>query len=109
MRDMGMKNILIKGGHFKNDADDLFYGEDERFVWLSADRVDNKNTHGTGCTLSSAIACDLALGYDMLAAVKNAKAYVFGAIADNMNLGHGDGPLNHVYNIPKSVVVTAEK
>lgn len=109
MRDMGMKNILIKGGHSERDADDLFYGEDGRFVWLSADRIDNRNTHGTGCTLSSAIACDLALGYDMLAAVKNAKAYVFGAIADNMDLGHGDGPLNHVYNIPKSVVVTAEK
>lgn len=108
MRDMGMKNVLIKGGHSEFDADDLFYGEDKEFVWLKAERINNKNTHGTGCTLSSAIACNLALGYGMIESVKNAKAYVFGAIRDNMDIGHGDGPLNHVYNIPSSVVVKAK-
>lgn len=90
--------ILIKGGHFENRADDLLY-VDEEVIWLESERIDNPNTHGTGCTLSSAIASNLALGNDLITSVKNAKAYISGALKANLNLGKGSGPLNHCWNI----------
>ena len=86
--------VLIKGGHLHGAADDLLY-QDGKYCWLHARRMDNPNTHGTGCTLSSAIACNLAEGMRMEDAVYSAKAYVADAIADGLALGAGRGPLNH--------------
>lgn len=85
---------LVKGGHGLGDAVDILYdGEVHRF---KKPMLDNPNTHGTGCTLSSAIASHLALGYSPEEAVKLSKEYVFDAIADGLNLGHGHGPINHM-------------
>lgn len=89
--------VLVKGGHLNDSSEDLLYIDGE-FVWLSAERVDNPNTHGTGCTLSSAIAANLALGMTMQQAVSEAKGYVLGAIKYGLKLGKGEhGPLNHAY------------
>ncbi|STQ87024.1 Phosphomethylpyrimidine kinase [Helicobacter muridarum] len=93
--DMGAKSVLIKGGHSMDNANDIFYNGE--FHILESNRIDTKNTHGTGCTLSSAIAANLALGLDSLEAIKNAKSYVFGAILHSLNLGKGNGPTNHFY------------
>lgn len=85
---------LVKGGHGLGDAVDILYdGEVHRF---KKPMLDNPNTHGTGCTLSSAIASHLALGFSPEEAVKLSKEYVFDAIADGLNLGHGHGPINHM-------------
>lgn len=88
--------IFIKGGHLSDTADDLLYHEGFGF-WMPQQRIDNPNTHGTGCTLSSAIAANLAKGMDCVAAIRKAQQYVHGAIADGLNLGQGNGPLNHLY------------
>ncbi len=90
--------VLVKGGHLTDTADDLLYYKGSE-TWFYSEKVDNPNTHGTGCTLSSAIACNLAAGYDMQTSVKNAKAYITGALKAMLNLGHGSGPLNHCFNI----------
>ena len=90
--------ILIKGGHFEKRADDLLVINDEIY-WLECEHIDNPNTHGTGCTLSSAIASNLALGYDLKTSVEKAKDYITGALKANLNLGHGSGPLNHCWNL----------
>lgn len=90
--------IMIKGGHLSESADDLLYWNGEA-KWFSGKRIDNPNTHGTGCTLSSAIATFLAKGNSMEESVKNAKAYVAGAIAAQLDMGHGRGPLQHNYVI----------
>lgn len=90
--------ILIKGGHFMDCADDLLYHQG-KVLWLSCEKIQNPNTHGTGCTLSSAIASNLALGYDMVSSVKHAKAYITGALRDGLDLGKGSGPLNHCWNL----------
>ncbi len=90
--------ILIKGGHMVNDATDLLY-QNGKTEWFSAKKIDNPNTHGTGCTLSSAIACNLAEGRSISDSVKNAKAYLTGAISAMLNLGKGSGPLEHTWNI----------
>lgn len=90
--------ILIKGGHLNDRADDLLYVNDE-IHWLHCEHIDNPNTHGTGCTLSSAIASNLALGYDLVTSVTKAKAYISGALRANLNLGKGSGPLNHCWNL----------
>ena len=91
-------SVLIKGGHLTETADDLLYSGGE-LTWYRGERVDNPNTHGTGCTLSSAIASNLALGYDMKTSVKNAKDYITGALKAGLDLGKGSGPLNHGYRI----------
>lgn len=88
--------ILIKGGHEKKTADDLLYYQG-RFLWYPGKQIENSNTHGTGCTLSSAIASNLALGYSMEKSVENAKHYITGAIEAKMVLGYGNGPLNHMW------------
>lgn len=88
--------ILIKGGHDETQADDLLQ-IGENMVWFSQEKISNPNTHGTGCTLSSAIACGMAEGYNIEESVRRAKEYITGAIADGMNLGKGNGPLNHMY------------
>ncbi len=88
--------VLIKGGHQVNTANDLLYCGGEAH-WFRGERVDNPNTHGTGCTLSSAIACNLAAGFLLEKSVENAKAYLTGALKDRLDLGSGAGPLNHTY------------
>lgn len=95
---MLMGSVLIKGGHLTDSADDLLYTNGEA-IWFRAPKVENPNTHGTGCTLSSAIACNLAAGYTVAESVKNAKEYITGALAANLDLGKGSGPLNHCYRI----------
>ena len=90
--------ILLKGGHLAGIADDLLYTEGKAH-WFSGRHIDNPNTHGTGCTLSSAIASNLALGFPLEESVARAKEYVAGAIADGLNLGQGSGPLNHGYRL----------
>ncbi|MEG0367876.1 MAG: bifunctional hydroxymethylpyrimidine kinase/phosphomethylpyrimidine kinase, partial [Coprobacillus sp.] len=88
--------ILIKGGHLVSEATDLLY-QDGQIYWFQAKRVNNPNTHGTGCTLSSAIACHLADGYSLQDSIKNAKGYLTGALQAQLDLGRGSGPLNHMY------------
>lgn len=88
--------VLVKGGHLVNDAIDLLY-EDNNYYWFKAERIDNNNTHGTGCTLSSAIACNLGSGKLLNESIKNAKKYLTGALQSQLNLGKGSGPLNHMY------------
>ena len=90
--------VLIKGGHCGDKADDLLYIEGQ-VHWFRSPRVDNPNNHGTGCTLSSAIASNLAMGYSIVESVKNAKDYITGALKDGLNLGCGSGPLNHCYRL----------
>lgn len=88
--------VLIKGGHWTGSADDLLF-DGERMHWFPAERVDNPNTHGTGCTLSSAIACRLAQGYTLRESILLAKEYLTGALRAGLDLGQGSGPLNHCY------------
>jgi len=90
--------ILIKGGHLTDDASDLLY-LDGKAIWFEGEKVSNPNTHGTGCTLSSAIACNLAAGLSLEKSVENAKAYITGALKAGLDLGHGSGPLDHTYAI----------
>ncbi|WP_269477181.1 bifunctional hydroxymethylpyrimidine kinase/phosphomethylpyrimidine kinase [Hominibacterium faecale] len=90
--------VLIKGGHLPGTAADLLYAEGTAF-WYEEDRIDNPNTHGTGCTLSSAIACNMAAGHSLNKSVEQAKAYLSGALRDGLDLGKGPGPLNHVYKL----------
>ena len=87
--------VLCKGGHKVNDADDLLW-QNGCGKWFHGRRIDNPNTHGTGCTLSSAIASNLAKGYDLDAAVKRAKDYISGALAAMLDLGRGSGPMDHM-------------
>lgn len=90
--------VLLKGGHSIGDANDLLY-ENEETTWFDSVRIDNPNTHGTGCTLSSAIASNLAKGYELKTAVKLAKKYISGALSVMLDLGKGSGPLNHGFII----------
>ena len=91
-------SVLLKGGHSLNDANDLLYRKGESF-WFNGKRINNPNTHGTGCTLSSAIASNLAKGYDMKEAVARAKDYISGALAAMLDLGKGSGPMNHAFDL----------
>lgn len=93
--------VLCKGGHSINDANDLLYA-DGRYRWYYGKRINNPNTHGTGCTLSSAIAANLAKGYGMVQSVERAKEYISGALSAMLNLGKGSGPLNHGFDINSS-------
>lgn len=88
--------ILVKGGHSVSDATDLLF-ENGNVMTFSADRINNPNTHGTGCTLSSAIACGLAGGLSVSESIKYAKDYLTGAIRAGLNLGKGSGPVDHLY------------
>lgn len=93
--------VLCKGGHSLNDASDyLFYQGKGR--WFRGRRIDNPNTHGTGCTLSSAIASNLAKGYSMEEAVQRAKEYLSGALAAMLDLGGGSGPMDHGFPLTAS-------
>lgn len=90
--------VLCKGGHQLNDANDLLW-RDGTAKWFNGKRIDNPNTHGTGCTLSSAIASNLAKGYNLDASVQKAKNYISGALGAMLDLGRGRGPMNHAFAI----------
>lgn len=91
-------SVLCKGGHSINDANDLLYSNGE-YKWFYGKRINNPNTHGTGCTLSSAIASNLAKGRDLDESVEKAKAYISGALAAMLDLGKGSGLMNHAFAI----------
>lgn len=88
--------VLCKGGHSIGDANDLLYYNGE-YCWFSHKRINNPNNHGTGCTLSSAIASNLAKGYDLRTSVERGKAYISGALSAMLDIGHGSGPMNHAF------------
>lgn len=90
-------SVLVKGGHNINDANDLLYNGN--YHWFEGKRIDNPNTHGTGCTLSSAIAANLAKGKSLEDAIASAKEYISGALAYGLDLGKGSGPMNHAFKI----------
>lgn len=90
--------VLCKGGHNINDANDLLYANGTA-SWFMGKKIDNPNTHGTGCTLSSAIAANLAKGQELSEAVENAKAYISGALGAMLDLGAGRGPMNHGFDL----------
>ena len=90
--------VLCKGGHDLNDANDLLW-KDGAGRWFKGRRIANPNTHGTGCTLSSAIASNLAKGYGLDESVEKAKTYISGALAAMLDLGHGSGPMDHAFDI----------
>lgn len=109
--EIGAKSVLLKGGHFHSaTADDLYLSPDDN-RWYSAPRVQTENTHGTGCTLSAAIAAGLAKGKPMSEAIKEAKQYLSQAIAhaDELTIGHGPGPVNHFHAYWKSQVLEDSK
>lgn len=99
--------VLLKGGHQTNDANDLLFAH-SKMHWFNGKRIDNPNTHGTGCTLSSAIAANLAKGFDLKTSVEKAKVYISGALAAMLDLGHGSGPMNHAFDIKDAYKVEAE-
>jgi len=93
--------VLLKGGHSINDANDLLCSKGE-LVWFEGKRIDNPNTHGTGCTLSSAIAANLAKGFTLVESVQRAKEYLSGALEAMLDLGHGSGPMMHNFDLTSS-------
>ena len=99
--------VLLKGGHDLNDANDLLW-KDGHGTWFKGRRIDNPNTHGTGCTLSSAIASNLAKGMELEPAVERAKEYISGALAAMLNLGKGSGPMNHMFGLKSEFNDTAK-
>ena len=90
--------VLLKGGHSVNDANDLLYAEG-RLTWFQGKRIDNPNTHGTGCTLSSAIASNLAKGFSLEDSVERAKSYISEALGAMLDLGKGSGPMQHNFGL----------
>lgn len=88
--------VLVKGGHRVEDANDVLY-DGSNLIWFEGERVQTENTHGTGCTLSSAIAANLAKGFNLPQSVRRAKAYITRALDDSLNLGSGPGPMNHAF------------
>lgn len=94
--------VLLKGGHQLNDANDYLYDGTGR--WFKGERIDNPNTHGTGCTLSSAIAANLAKGYTLGESVERAKQYISGALAAMLDLGEGSGPMHHGFDLKSKFI-----
>jgi hydroxymethylpyrimidine/phosphomethylpyrimidine kinase len=101
MYEMGPKSVLVKGGHSTGDAVDILF-DGKEFYYFKSERIATKNTHGTGCTFSSAIASNLALGKDMREAVENGKEYITMAIRHSLAIGKGHGPTNHFYELYKN-------
>ena len=95
--------VLCKGGHQLNDANDLLY-RDGSCQWFYGKRIDNPNTHGTGCTLSSAIASNLAKGFSLDESVERAKQYISGALAAMLDLGKGSGPMHHGFDLRSAFI-----
>lgn len=100
--------VLLKGGHSIHDANDLLYA-DGTFRWFESRRIDNPNTHGTGCTLSSAIAANLAKGHDLAESIRRAKEYLSGALSAMLDLGKGSGPIHHMFALDRTAGADAEK
>jgi len=100
MYKLGCKSVLLKGGHMQGEAIDVFYDGSE-IIHFTSERINTKNTHGTGCTLSSAITANLALGFSMKDAIKNSKEYITIAIKHSLDIGQGVGPTNHFYELYK--------
>jgi len=96
--EMGPQNVLLKGGHLMDQATDVLF-DGTKYLHLTAERIPAKNTHGTGCTLSSAIAADLAKGYSITDAARQAKEYLTIAIKHALDIGKGVGPINHFYDL----------
>ncbi len=99
--------VLCKGGHNLSDANDLLY-TGGGYTWFRGRRIDNPNTHGTGCTLSSAIAANLAKGFSLAESVARAKEYISGALAAMLDLGAGRGPMNHAFDLTSRFAQEAE-
>ena len=99
--------VLCKGGHAINDANDLLWKDGEVY-WFHGKRINNPNTHGTGCTLSSAIASNLAKGFGLAESVQRAKTYISGALAAMLDLGEGSGPMNHAFDLRGEFAKEAE-
>lgn len=104
---LGCKSVLLKGGHLEGEAVDLLY-DGENIIHFHSERIQTKNTHGTGCTLSSAIAANLALGNTVEHSVKKAKDYITTAIIHSLDIGHGVGPTNHFYELYKKAGIIEE-
>ena len=100
--------LLLKGGHSINDANDLLYANGE-LHWFEGKRIDNPNTHGTGCTLSSAIASNLAKGFTLAESIQRAKDYISSALAAMLDLGKGSGPMDHAFDLQGEYAKTAIK
>lgn len=98
--EMGPKSVLLKGGHLTGEATDILYDGSD-FIYFKSGRIQTKNTHGTGCTLSAAIAASLARGLSIEAAVRKAKEYITGAIENSLSIGRGVGPTHHFYELYK--------
>lgn len=96
IKEFGAGYVLVKGGHLEGKAIDILYDGDS-YTEFSSDKIESTSTHGTGCTLSSAIAANLAKGCGMEEAVESAKRYVTGAIENGLDIGSGNGPTNHFY------------
>lgn len=96
-------SVLLKGGHKEGEACDILYSSGA-FEWFSVPRINNSNNHGTGCTLSSAIAANLAKGCELSDAVMKAKAYITGALSAMLDLGHGSGPMNHLFDLKSEFI-----
>ena len=99
---------LVKGGHQISDANDLLY-RNNSYAWFKGKRINNSNTHGTGCTLLSAIASNLAKGYDLDTSVKRTKEYISGALGAMLDLGKGSGPMDHSFAIDNEYTTEYER
>ncbi len=97
---LGAKNVLLKGGHLEDDSTDILY-DGQEFSYFSSTRINTKNTHGTGCTLSSAITANLALGYSIAQAMSISKDFITTAIKHSLSIGKGVGPTHHFYTLYK--------
>lgn len=95
--ELGASSVLVKGGHLNDRADDVLALPNGEIHWFRGEHIDTRNTHGTGCTLSSAIACNLALGLSLPDAARKAKSYLTGALTYDLRLGKGRGPVNHMW------------
>lgn len=104
---MGAKNVFVKGGHLSDDATDILF-DGSRMIILDGKRINTINTHGTGCTISSAIAANLANGLNVEEAVREAKKYITTAIEHSFAIGKGVGPTNHFYTLYKKAGMNAE-
>lgn len=104
---MGAKNVFVKGGHLENDATDILF-DGKTIFKFPGKRINTKNTHGTGCTISSAIASNLANGMNVEEAIKNAKEYITTAIEHSLEIGKGVGPTNHFYTLYKKAGMECE-
>ncbi len=104
---LGARAVVVKGGHLEGDAVDVVY-DGREFHYVSSKRIETKNTHGTGCTYSSAIAAYLAQGYPLLEAVRAAKSYITGAIEHALEIGRGAGPTGHFYDLYRKAGVSYE-